>query len=499
MTRTLALSSILITLAACASGDVDEYGPRVIDLAEQDGADEWPEHETPDGWEPLIGASNSWYSRWRGESGNDRFGICVVNGGDINGDGDNDMLIGSLWGSGSGSNDGAAFVRFGPAPGEAAQSTRMDLRAYGSGAAKMGQVVGAGGDVDGDGQDDFIAGAISDATIATNAGAAYLVPGGSSGNTTMSSIGIQFTGLATGDRVGQAVDILGDIDGDGLADIGITGSGVNDTTNSLSDAGAAYLFFGSSSIAGGSVSTADVTIYGNVAGQQLGTRISGLGDTDGDGVDDIIVTARYDDTNGTDAGVAFIFTDPTSAATVADATATVLGTDESDALGNQINDSPFDLNDDGFNDVLIGALGAGSEGKGEAYVFYGPLSGDIAAADADIRFFGQQLGDQFGSALAAGDMDEDGDVDIFIGANRATTDDRGAGYLYLDPAPGVISGSNADVIIRGSLANAYFGSWAAVIPGGDADGGDVLAVGESNRGNGSFPQRGIVYLFALPL
>ncbi|MCB9796993.1 MAG: FG-GAP repeat protein [Alphaproteobacteria bacterium] len=498
MTRPLALTSILFALAACAATSED-VGPRVIDLAAQPGADEWPEDATPDNWEPLIGASASWYARWRGESASDRFGICVVDGGDFNGDGDHDIMLGSLWGSGSASGDGAAFSIFGPANGVAAQTTGMSLRLMGSNSSKAGQVIGAGGDVTGDGQDDLIAGAVADSTIASNAGAAYVVAGGINGENDFSSVGMQFTGLASGDRVGQAVDIMGDLNNDGVADIGITGSGVNDTTNFISDAGAAYLFYGPIT-AGASVSDADVTIYGNVASQQLGTRISGIGDHDGDGIDDMVVTARYDATNGTDAGAAFIFTSEADATTVADADATILGTDDNDALGNQINDSPFDINQDGFNDLLIGALGAGAEGKGEAYVFYGPLSGTVAATDADIRFFGQQIGDQFGASLAAGDMDEDGDVDIFVGANRQTTIDRGAGYIYLDPAPGVISGSDADVIIWGSATNAYFGSWAAVVPGTDAsDGGDLLVVGESNRGNGSFPQRGIVYLFSLPL
>jgi hypothetical protein len=164
--------------------------------------------------------------------------------------------------------------------------------------------VGGRGDVDGDGLDDVLASAQYDSTYATYAGSAYLIAGSSSatGSTSASSATASFYAEGLYEVFGFSLD-LGDVDGDGLADVVVAGEAASaDYTTS----GAVYVFYGP--VAGAYMtSDAGVRYSGAAAADQLGIGLSARGDMDSDGQADLWMGAWGTDVNGSSSGSAYLF------------------------------------------------------------------------------------------------------------------------------------------------------------------------------------------------
>ena len=139
------------------------------------------------------------------------------------------------------------------------------------------------GDVDGDGLDDLIIGAYRESSAANNAGAAYLVLGGSlSGDYDLSSAEAKLTGEDGADNAGW--DVAGmDIDGDGTADLAVTSvqEGSGGTLG-----GATYILYGPVS-GNSSLGSADAKVYGT--GGETGYAVAGAGDTNADAYEDLLI------------------------------------------------------------------------------------------------------------------------------------------------------------------------------------------------------------------
>lgn len=509
--KTIALFSALVPLAmlvACDEASPTYDGYEATEAP--DGYDNWwddPENEpdidraySQNGAPRSLplgssGVLSTAYATWKGETANDRVGICVSGAGDLNGDGREDIIVGSLYAAGSAANDGLTYMNRAPFSSGNLNLGASKGRYFGATSSKAGQAVSGGGDTNNDGKDDFVIGALQDSTAGTYSGSAYVVLGFTRGQNTLPSGSTQLTGDGPYDRFGQAVDVVEDINGDGYDDVFVSAPEYD--VASAGNEGAAYLFYGPIS-ATTAASAANATFVGETAGDNLGTRIKGVGDTDGDGVGDLVIAARYNDTAGNNAGAVYIITSYTenSQNSVADASAKLTGEFEDDQAGNQIAEAG-DVNGDGYNDFLVGGLANASTGG--AYVVTGPQSGENSLAAADTYFTGQLTGDQFGSALAAADIDGDGTTDIIVGANRQGTDDRGAFYVFLNPAAGHTSAYNADIKVLAAGAGDYLGSWIDVAHDTEFDGTDTLIVGASGRGDGTnLPQKGVVYLFQFP-
>ena len=231
---------------------------------------------------------------------------------------------------------------------------------------QAGRSVSAAGDVNGDGFDDLIVGAPTGDDGGILAGEAYVVFGSDAGFGTADGSGRQVIDLtslsaaegfiiqgdAAGDYAGDSVSAAGDVNGDGFEDL-IVGATFGDDGGVT--AGEAYVVFGS----GAGFGTADGSgrqvidltslsaaegfiIQGDAAGDNAGVSVSGAGDVNGDGFDDLIVGARSGDDGGIEAGEAYVVFggafggDGTPVVTVGTAAAEILlgGLGDDDLSGN---------------------------------------------------------------------------------------------------------------------------------------------------------------------
>lgn len=198
--------------------------------------------------------------RLTGTDQDDYFGHNVSAAGDVNGDGFADLLIGARFGDGDSNgtiDSGESYVVFGVSNvgsgGSLALSTLNGANGFVvNGVApgdRAGDGVGSGGDINGDGYDDFVIGAPYASVGDYDSGESYVVFGGStvgsSGNFDLTSFdgsnGLVLTGNAENDYAGTSVSIVGDVNGDGFDDLLVGASGADPGT---SDEGASYLVFG---------------------------------------------------------------------------------------------------------------------------------------------------------------------------------------------------------------------------------------------------------------
>ena len=151
------------------------------------------------------------------------------------------------------------------------------------------------GDVNGDGNDDFIIGAPA---YSSSRGRAFVVFGSPSLRQTNGAVtfdnlnGFYIEGKATGDGFATSVSAAGDVNNDGFADFIVGAPLADGLNNGRSDSGEAYLIFGHKTIgSSGSVLLSDsnvVIVYGAAANNKFGTAVSGAGDVNGDSIDDFI-------------------------------------------------------------------------------------------------------------------------------------------------------------------------------------------------------------------
>ena len=185
---------------------------------------------------PVSGVASlsSADEKWLGESAGDRAGLAVAAGGDVDGDGLDDALVGAPYGS-------RAYVLGAGSLGGTTLASAVATLEQETTNTRLGGALAGRGDVDGDGYGDVAVGAWGEATNGSDAGAVYVLRGPLSGAVSMASAEGKLLGESTRDLLGTSVSIAGDADADGLSDILVGSPG--DATVGTS-AGAAWLFYG---------------------------------------------------------------------------------------------------------------------------------------------------------------------------------------------------------------------------------------------------------------
>lgn len=386
------------------------------------------------------------YNTIIGANTNDNIGLSVSGIGDFNGDGYGDIIVSSIYES---SFKGKIYVIFGKSTklsnlnvGSLSEAQGFSITG-GSSYDFFGTTLNAAGDFNGDGYDDIIVGAPS---AGGQDGRVYVVFGKSSGfsditvNGLSNTEGFSIYGVQDS-RCGSSVSSAGDVNGDGYDDI-IIGA---------SESEKIYVIFGKSSgfstIYLDSLSSSDGYV---ISGDGIGFAVSGAGDFNGDGYDDVIIGAASSSPKSNKEGITYILYGKASGFSSVDLSSItidqgfkIIGDNDLDQIGYTVS-SIGDFNNDGYNDVLVGAPFALSN-KGISYVVYGnkTISNNIDLADFDANYGVEIIGELTNGGLGislkgAGDMNKDGYDDIVLGANSASpkTYHEGLSYVLYGNAEG---------------------------------------------------------------
>lgn len=492
---------MMLLLAACNVGSDDTFPS---DTASHSGAvDSDTAPDVPDlsagAWATISGAPA------------DALGNAVESAGDLNDDGQGDLLVAAYLGN-------RVCAVFGPVPAGESLLDALDPACFvgelDSDYAGYGMAVL--GDVTGDGVQDIAVGSIGNSQAGSNAGKVYLLPGpftpGSESLSTFASA--TWLGETESDYAGISMGATADLTGDGDGDLLIGASGYD---GSGGGGGRLYLLEGPFSPGVGNLQQAYASITGLSTptseaeaappsqaappphgafgtGDFVGDSHEGGFDYDGDGHADLALGASGDATMGTNSGKLAVFFGPVATGVwlVNEADTTLLGEAEYNYAGSPIRGAP-DLTGDGRDDLLVSAdtLGAG------VVYLASPALGQTTLETSVTRFEGEADGDLFGYAIATPfDMDQDGALDVAISATISYRGGQltGAAWAFAGPfAPGVVSASTGSPF-TGAIEGELFGS--AIDMGGDLTGdgvGDVMIGARNSDFSAGFAGR--VYLF----
>lgn len=311
------------------------------------------------------------------ENPGDGFGWVAEAIGDLDGDGASEYIIGAIRNADGGPFAGKAYIYDGA-------SGALIHTVAGRAGERLGFSVAGGADLDGDGTPDYVIGAPG---FFGNASRVLVLSGADH------SVLYELTD-GVGTLFGFDVNVAGDVDGDGLADIliGAITAGTD--------------FQGRADVVSGADGSLVWSTFGPVASAFLGTGTGGLDDLNGDGVPEQGVGAAGagQATDGVTTGAAYVL-DGATGAILRELTPNGSGL----AFGQFFVDNAGDVDGDGVGDIYVGDF-ADPEAGGRGYVFSGANPGRIRV------FNGETVNDGLGIGRGAGDIDGDGHADLLIGA-----------------------------------------------------------------------------------
>ncbi|MEL6348192.1 MAG: MopE-related protein [Myxococcota bacterium] len=409
------------------------------------------------GWDLAGGVSSiaaTYVTKLEGANQQDYLGISVAGLDNQDGDASNisDLAAGAYGYDGPTAGaleSGAVYIVNGPLNGDYDVDTVYDALYYGESAFDWaGYSIDEAGDVNEDGYSDLIVGAYLHDPNGTggtvrNAGAAYLLLGPLSTSTplNLSFADQKLSGTEPGEWAGYSVAGGGDHDGDGATDMLVSAPQMDVGGSAV---GGFYLveYDGTASIALG---TAEGIRYGESTASFAGWSVAFAGDVNGDGRDDVIVGAPEQTSAGPQSGTVYVIHGPvTSTKSLATAEAIIEAENNDDYLGSAVAGAG-DVDNDGRDDLLIGASqdDFGASNGGAVYVVPSPILGTESIAENGVKLAGQENGDRLGTRIAGGsynldeeefmgfDVNDDDYADVLGGApyDDTNVDDGGAVFL----------------------------------------------------------------------
>ena len=431
-----------------------------------------------------------------GESAGDLSGNNVAGVGDVNGDGYDDILISAIYSDGGATDNGQVYLFLGGSSGFSMDTRLSDADAsfWGekSGDNAGSRIVGVG-DVNGDGFDDFLIGALRNDDGGPDAGKVYLILGRASGwamDTSLSNANASFLGYGNFMYLPHAMAGAGDVNGDGYNDILI---GVYQDNEAGYEAGQVYLIFGRTSgwTSNTALSASNASFLGEASLDYAGSSVAGVGDVNGDGYDDIMIGAPGHDDVVAKSGQAYLVLGRSSGWT--------MDTSLSNSNGSFMDTQPWqmgqhlagagDVNGDEYDDILIGT---GYHNTGQYYLVLGKASGwemDILIGNVtEATFKGESSYNWLELASGTGDVNNDGYDDLLFGAsgNGERAHQAGQVYLILGRKTGWPSIGNSNASFQGEKREDFLGRGSAWAGDFNGDGYDDILVGAAgNDENGN--------------
>ena len=316
---------------------------------------------------------------------------------------------------------------------------------------------------------------------------------------TLSTNKVSRIGDNAGHKIGHSISALGDVNHDGYADFAFT--------NNIDGQNHTYVVYGKSGgVASGNITSlqdglivslndpdanpGDLAVIVNPwidsVNDTSRSVVSGIGDFDGDGVQDYLVGQGMSDGTQTASGQAYIV----SGANPNDYI-TIDGTISTSQLGETVT-GVGDINNDGYDDVLIGAPNQGAGGA--AYLVYGGMSGWSSTVNApgmtgQGQIYNGATGDELGQNISMiGDFDGDGYSDFAIGATKYGAGDNGRVSVYFGNNPSV-----AGLTLNGDFPGQNLGP---VEYAGDFNGdgrSDFIVAGDNPDGAGFYDVKLVSY------
>lgn len=398
-------------------------------------------------------------------------GENVSNAGDINADGFDDIILGAYTAN---SYSGQSYIIYG---GDSFDAELEISDLDGSNgytvdgidiSDHLGISVSFAGDVNADGYDDYIIGAVQgDSNGRSNNGETYVIFGSDSlltsfdPSTLDGSNGFIVTGDFSGDSLGYSVSYAGDMNGDGFDDVIIGSSG----------AAASYVVYGSANPSASiNVTALDGTNGFKLSGiinnnDAFGYSVSHAGDINGDGFDDVIIGAQYFDgdvienigasyvvygSNNASAELNMYNLDGTNGFSIA-------GYGEYHQMGHSVS-SAGDVNGDGYDDILVSSINAspgGVEDAGQSYIIYGgpTVHGVTQGTSGNDTITGSAGADQIIAGAGDDTITSGGGADVIYGASG---DDEiivaGTTFFRIDGGLGTdtltFTGSDLDINLK---------------------------------------------------
>ena len=430
----------------------------------------------------------------------DQIGFSIAANGDFDGDQKGDVLVGAFRSTVEDPGVGTVYFlsgeQLGEGPVDLSQAPALTGDLYG---ACAGASIAFIPDWNGDQRDEVAIGAPCVNRVYIVEGRENVVDG------FLGDADYRIFGEQVEDFLGWSVANVGDVNGDGRSDLLLGADGANSNGNA---SGSVYLILEPLPESGEPIMVSDVAVqFRGDEMEMAGGMISAAGDTDGDGFADFLVGAVGASDHGMRSGKVYHVSGasefPHGSYGLRNQSDVIVGTENSE-LGRALS-TVGDIDADGRSDILVGAPGTsyGGTRMGSVYVFLGSSIEqfqEVDAADIQIQGFWEQDHTGF-SVCHVRDFDQDGIVDIVVGAPSLYHRDRPGGVFLFSGADivqgGVFSLEDAAYMVQGKQAGDAMGY--SIVSGGDIDndGLEELWIGapgidESQR------DQGAIYGLTLP-